>query len=283
VPFTGSHPAAVVPLIRLGLVPSALVIGSMTPDLPYFLPLGIDSASTHSGAGILGVDLILGLLSFAVWQVLVAPLAVAIAPSGLRARLPTPRPAPSWRPGEPGRRAHPSGPSHPRRLADPGRDLRRLLLVMVSLWAGAATHVLWDEFTHINRFGYRHLGWLADQHGPLAGYRWAQYGSGVFGAVVIALAIRSWWRAAPVIDPTPEPGMPPRASLVVLVSVLLATLGGAGSAIAWAVLRDLGVRRALFLIATWGGGAGLVTLLVCAVLFRSIPTRPQLNSPPQPS
>ena len=277
-PFTGSHPAAVVPLMRLGLVPSALVIGSMTADLPYYLPLGIDSATTHSATGIFGVDLLLGLLSFAVWQLLVAPLAVAIAPSGLRARLPTQQPAPSRRRG-PGRPARPGGLSHLGRLADPGRDLRRLLLVVVSLWAGAATHVLWDEFTHINRFGYRHLGWLADQHGPLAGYRWAQYGSGVFGAVVIALAIRSWWRSAPVTDPTPEPGMPPRGSLIVLVSVLLATLGGAGTALAWAVLRDLGVRRALFLIATWGGGAGLVTVLVCAVLFRSVPTRPQLNSP----
>lgn len=40
-PFTGSHPAAVLPLLRWGLIPSALVIGSMSPDLGYFLPLGI--------------------------------------------------------------------------------------------------------------------------------------------------------------------------------------------------------------------------------------------------
>jgi len=263
VPFTGSHPAAVLPLIRLGLVPSALVIGSMAADLPYYLPLGLDSASTHSMTGIFGVDLLMGLAGFAVWQWLVAPLAVAIAPSALRARLPTPHPAPALRPDRPGRCADPG------RLADPGRDLRRLLLLVVSLWAGAATHVLWDEFTHVDRFGYRHLSWLADLHGPLAGYRWAQYGSGVLGAAVIVLAIRSWWRSAPVTDPTPEPGMAPRASLVVLVAVVLATLGGAGTAFAWAVLRDQGVRRALFLIATWGGGAGLVAVLVCAVLFRT--------------
>ena len=37
-PVTGSHPAAVLPLMRLGFVPSALVIGSMVPDLPHDFP-----------------------------------------------------------------------------------------------------------------------------------------------------------------------------------------------------------------------------------------------------
>lgn len=170
-PFTGSHPAAVLPLIRLGLPPSALVIGSMAADLPYYLPIPVDSTTTHSATGVLGVDLLIGLLSLVVWQTLVAPLAVAVAPSALRARLP-PAAARWWLPG----------------------DLRRPLLVVVALVAGAATHVIWDEFTHIGRFGYRHLPWLAEQHGPLAGYRWAQYGSGVVGAVLILLALQRWWR-----------------------------------------------------------------------------------------
>jgi hypothetical protein len=42
-PFTGSHPAAVLPFFRLGLV---LVIGSMVPDLP--IP-GYRSAQYASG------------------------------------------------------------------------------------------------------------------------------------------------------------------------------------------------------------------------------------------
>ena len=37
-PFTGSHPAVVLPLLRIGMPASALVIGSLTPDLPYYLP-----------------------------------------------------------------------------------------------------------------------------------------------------------------------------------------------------------------------------------------------------
>ncbi|MEI5672079.1 MULTISPECIES: DUF4184 family protein [unclassified Nocardioides] len=36
-PFTLVHPAAVLPLVRTPLVPSALVLGSVAPDLPYFV------------------------------------------------------------------------------------------------------------------------------------------------------------------------------------------------------------------------------------------------------
>ncbi|MDQ7908342.1 DUF4184 family protein [Phytohabitans sp. ZYX-F-186] len=44
-PFTGSHPAAVLPLVRWGLPPAALVIGSMVPDLPYYLPTPVNVLS----------------------------------------------------------------------------------------------------------------------------------------------------------------------------------------------------------------------------------------------
>ena len=58
--------------------------------------------------------------------------------------------------------------------------------------------------------------------------------------------------------------------------MLLATLAGAVTGVGWAIQHDEGVRRALFLIATWGGGAGLVTVLVCAALARL--ARPRVPS-----
>ena len=42
-PFTGSHPAAVLPLLRTPLPASALVAGSVAPDIPFYLP------GTHPG------------------------------------------------------------------------------------------------------------------------------------------------------------------------------------------------------------------------------------------
>jgi hypothetical protein len=88
VPFTASHPAAVLPLVRLGLVPSALVIGSMVPDVPYFVPSPVGAGTTHSAIGVVTVDVVLGLVLYAVWHGLLAPGAVALAPAALRRRLP---------------------------------------------------------------------------------------------------------------------------------------------------------------------------------------------------
>jgi hypothetical protein len=51
--------------------------------------------------------------------------------------------------------------------------------------------------------------------------------------------------------------------------VLVATLGGAVTGLTWAALHDQGLRRALFLIATWGGGAGLVAVLLSALALRA--------------
>jgi hypothetical protein len=47
VPFTGSHPAAVLPFLRTPLPASAPVAGTMAPDIPYHLPLGL-GRRTHT-------------------------------------------------------------------------------------------------------------------------------------------------------------------------------------------------------------------------------------------
>lgn len=91
-PFTGSHLAAVLPLMRSRwLVPSALVIGSMVPDLPYYLPLPVTATLTHSPLGVLGVNVMLGLVALALWHGLLARFLAAISPVRLRERLSRPR------------------------------------------------------------------------------------------------------------------------------------------------------------------------------------------------
>src|SRR5687767_4268935 len=172
VPFTASHAAAVLPLMRWGLPPSALVIGSMSPDLPYYLPTPMDGATTHSPTGVLGADLLAGLVVFAAWHALLAPFAIAIAPARLRDRL-------------------------PRRATDRAHPALRAARVVAALVLGAATHVVWDSFTHIGRWGPAHVDWLARTHAGLPGYRWAQYASGLFGAAAIGYSLVRWWRANP--------------------------------------------------------------------------------------
>ncbi|RKZ85433.1 MAG: hypothetical protein DRR19_16380 [Candidatus Parabeggiatoa sp. nov. 1] len=60
-PFTLSHPAAAVPLARGGLVLSALVVGSMSPDFLYFLCLSTQYQFGHTFIGVFVFDIPTGL------------------------------------------------------------------------------------------------------------------------------------------------------------------------------------------------------------------------------
>ncbi|MGK3950645.1 DUF4184 family protein, partial [Microbacterium sp. K2] len=48
-PFTPSHALVALPFIRTPLVPAAIAIGAMTPDLPLFLRgIGLPYSFTHT-------------------------------------------------------------------------------------------------------------------------------------------------------------------------------------------------------------------------------------------
>ena len=85
-PFTGSHPAAVLPLLRTSLPASALVAGSIAPDVPFYLPVELPWA-THTALAVVTVDLLVAALAWALWHALLAPAALSAAPAGVRGRL----------------------------------------------------------------------------------------------------------------------------------------------------------------------------------------------------
>lgn len=177
-PFTGSHPAAVLPLLRTGLPASALVAGSLAPDLPFYLP-GRPGWPTHGLLGIVTVDVVLGAAAWALWHGLLAAPARAAAPAGLRRRAPQAA----------GLRA---------RLP----SVRAVAGVLAGVAVGAATHVGWDEFTHEGRWGEEHVPVLAARWGTWLGYEWtgsdvAQHVSSLVGAAVLAGWLARWWRRTP--------------------------------------------------------------------------------------
>lgn len=175
-PFTGSHPAAVLPLLGTPLPASALVIGSMTPDLPLYLRhLDLTIASTHSAAGILTVDLLVRVVAWAAWHGVLSAPAAAGAPPAVRARLAA---------VEVGLRVRlRRGPWH-------------LALVVAALMVGALTHVVSDSFTHSGRWGTEHVTALQRTYGPWPGSHWAQVLCSVagLGAIAAVLAVR-WSRS----------------------------------------------------------------------------------------
>src|SRR5688572_862763 len=79
--------AAILLFARSPLPASALAIGSMAPDAPYYLPIPASGAHTHSLVGAVGIDLLVGFVAFVAWQAFVGPGVVALAPPAVRARV----------------------------------------------------------------------------------------------------------------------------------------------------------------------------------------------------
>lgn len=165
-PFTLSHAAAALPFARGPLVPSALVIGTLAPDMPYYLYISGVRDMTHRPLGVVTVNVVIGLVAFAVWHLLLKRPLAALAPGRLRERLPVSAPI-SW------------------------------AWVVPSLVIGAATHVVWDGFTHAGAAEVAPS--LAESVGGITLYMWLQLGSGVAGLGVIAWWLARWARTAPVV------------------------------------------------------------------------------------
>src|SRR5687768_8316837 len=83
-PLAPAHPAVVLPLQRLGLPLSALVVGAVAPDAAVYLPVPVSYATTHSGGG-LAVDVVIGLVLLGLWNWLVRDAVVDLVPA-LRVR-----------------------------------------------------------------------------------------------------------------------------------------------------------------------------------------------------
>ncbi|WP_423509485.1 DUF4184 family protein [Streptomyces xinghaiensis] len=210
-PFTLNHAAAVLPLIRRTgrargpLVASALVAGSFAPDLTYFADSVLPGAMafgevTHSPLGVLTVDVLLGALLAGCWLVLRDPL-VGLVPPAWRGRvygLVRGRP---WR----------------------GRPvLPQALWFWVSAALGATTHVVWDAFTHADRWGVRLLPVLGEMTAGFPLYYYAQYGSSALALAGTAAFLVSAVRRSPDVAlpvSVPRPGVSGRLVVVVLLGL----------------------------------------------------------------
>ncbi len=178
-PYPIAHPAAVLPLARpLGryAVLPALVIGSIVPDLWYFVPLATRDLS-HSVEGLFVFSLPLGLTLYWLFHALLKAPLVALLPAAAAARL-----AP---------------------LAVPGLPARPWRAVLLGLLLGAVTHLAWDSFTHeegliVQRFPALQGQLFAIGGYPLRVYQLLQHGSTLLGTAFVA-----WWawRAYRVLPP----------------------------------------------------------------------------------
>ncbi|SDD73396.1 DUF4184 family protein [Actinokineospora iranica] len=176
-PYTLSHAAAVLPFVRRPLVGSALVFGSMSPDLLYFVALrpGVDER-THTWWGLVVIDLPVALALLAVFHAFVVPAALPLAPAWARARL-----VPF---------------ATPPRLG---------VATVASVLVGGATHLVWDACTH-------HDGWIVRQVPALREWLWVgmpRYHFLQLLSSVLGIALIVWWSARALRRATPAETVPP--------------------------------------------------------------------------
>ncbi|MFE6130057.1 DUF4184 family protein [Streptomyces sp. NPDC056437] len=189
-PFTLSHAAAVLPGIRRDgrargpLLASALVTGSLAPDMTYFAATAVPGAMefgefTHAPAGVLTVDVAVAAALVAVWLMVRDPL-LALLPTRWQGRV------------------------HACVLGEGGsgrRDLAFGYRFYVSAVLGALTHVVWDAFTHHDRWGTRVLPVLNETVAGLGLFQYAQYGSSALALVVLGWYLMSAVRRQPAVAP----------------------------------------------------------------------------------
>ncbi|MGW7240168.1 DUF4184 family protein [Streptomyces sp. NPDC054804] len=193
-PFTLSHAAAVLPAVRDDgtgrgrLVPAVLFAGSFSPDLTYYAASAVPDAMefgqfTHSFTGVFTVDVLFSWALVALWVLVREPL-VALLPQTRQGRL-----AALLRCGAPRARA----------------GLSVAARWYVSAVLGALTHVVWDAFTHHDRWGTRLIPAIGRNVAGVPLYTLLQYGTSAVAAAVLAVFVLRALRRAPAGEPVGVP------------------------------------------------------------------------------
>ncbi len=170
-PFTLAHAAAALPFRRTRLIFSALVVGCFAPDFEDFIRLGPATKFGHTFTGLFAFD-----------------IPVSLAVLWLFHRY-AKEPLWTWLPQDTRRKVRLGPPRLP--MNSPAG----FALILLSILVGSTTHILWDSFTHPDYWPYQHFGFLRRTlELPIVGsqsyIRLIQYGSSVFGIVVLLL----WWK-----------------------------------------------------------------------------------------
>lgn len=175
-PFTLAHPAIVIPIHkrftnRLSL--SALVIGSISPDLAYYFDCNISGEFTHTLIGIFLYCLPISLSIYYLYHYLFKNPLITLFPYRITGSYPT----------------------------EQSVALTAITFPMLalSILVGALTHVFWDSFTHSNMWPVQQFDFLKTEiirldSYSLYTYRLLQHASTLLGLGYIFIVIRQYSR-----------------------------------------------------------------------------------------
>ncbi len=174
-PWTFAHAAAVIPFKkafpqRLHFL--ALIMGSMTPDFGYYIGQSALSNFSHSFPGLFIACIPIGIL-----------LTYSLSFTGKYFSIIFPEP-------------HRSAFNH---LIDIEKitSLKGLLLLLIAIFLGSLTHIVWDSFTHAGRWGAVNIEILKNEAfriGTLIfyGHSLLQYLSSILGTAFITWVYNNW-------------------------------------------------------------------------------------------
>jgi len=253
-PFTFAHPAAILPLRRrfkwLQTVP--LIVGSVTPDLPYFIPARLNRVTleTHSLWGSFWVDIPIGMVVLLFGFLFRRPLVALLRP---RARVLCLQAVEHFK----------DQPLH-------------WVLAPLGILVGTWTHLLWDSFTHDHGWMVRRVAVLSapitlgDYTGTLC--HALQYVSSIAGLLIMTI----WYLRLPTpkIEP-PAVGTlssSGRTALLMLVCVAGAAIGGYKAAVV--ALDGYSNYRVIYTLLT-RSIAWFALLYLLAGLFVSFTRKPE--------
>lgn len=242
-PFTLCHPAIVLPLHRyarrITCLP-ALVIGSMMPDFVYFFSFGVSGGFSHSVPGIALYCVPVGAALLLLYHAL-RPALLAWLPPALSARM-------AWQ------------------VPLPLHSVRAASVVIASLALGAATHIIWDSFTHpdtlfVSRFALlRTVVPLGGYHVPV--FKILQHASSLAGLTIIASFSVAWFSRSVPGRPY-QPSFSKRQRLSAVAAVSAASVLGGACGLLFKITGSH--EHAIFNMVTMGMASGAAAIvLVCA-------------------
>lgn len=182
-PWTVSHPALVLPLRRFSPQPldfAALVIGSMTPDLGYYVNNFSLSTFAHTVPGLFIACWPTGIVFMLLFYLFCKPVCYALPMPHRQVLLPL-------CPGFPA-------------------SARHWAIILLSLLLGAWSHLFWDAFTHEQGWFVERITFLRQHVVQLNTinvqiYLVLQEVSTVVGFVILAVTYWMWLRRQPEMRP----------------------------------------------------------------------------------